>query len=243
VPSTTFPISDRKWHDDIVRVLVCDESALFRRRMVIALEADSRIEVVAEAPDSDVARGAALQHAPDVAVVASGLPPLGGDRTTLALRETNPGLRVVFVYDDLGADNGGGGDGDGHGDDADRSATALRRALRAGAQALVARPDAIDLVVDRSLALGLGRPVLEPVLARSLLTESGDDRATMTLVTRERSVLEAIAEGATIDDAAATIGVSSHTVENLVANALARLQRVARAEGRARLRAMRATDT
>jgi DNA-binding NarL/FixJ family response regulator len=207
--------------------LVCDESALFRRQMVIALEADPRIEVVAEAPDSDAARGGALQHAPDVAFVSADLPPLGGDRTTLAVRETNPGVMVILVYE---------------GDEADRSGRVLARALRAGAHALVPRRVAVEVAAATVQSLARGRPVLEPVLARSVLAEYAD-RRTPTLTARERTVLEQIAGGATTDAAAAAIGASVHTAENLVANALAKLQRGARAEGRARLRGTRATGT
>lgn len=204
---------------------MCDESALFRRQMVIALEADPRIEVVAEAPDSDAARGGALQHAPDVAVVSGDLPPLGGDRTTLAVRETNPGVMVILVYD---------------GDEADPSGRVLARAVRAGAQALVPRREAIEVAVATVQTLGRGRPVLEPVLARVALAEYTDGR-TPTLSARERAVLEQTAAGASTDTAAASIGASVRIAENLVANALAKLQRGARAEGRARLRGTRAT--
>jgi DNA-binding NarL/FixJ family response regulator len=207
--------------------LVCDESALFRRQMVIALEADPYIEVVAEAPDSDAARAGALQHAPDVAVVSADLPPLGGDRTTLAVRETNPGLMVLLVYDD---------------DETDRSGRVLAGALRAGAYALVPRRAAIEVGVVTVQSLARGRPVLEPVLARSVLAEYAD-RRTPTLTTGERAVLEQISGGATAGAAAAAIGRPVHTAENLVANALTKLQRGARAEGRARLRSARATGT
>ena len=65
---------------------------LFRRHLILALEHAPDIEVVGEAPDADVARSAALQNAPDVAVLGGHLPPIGGVRTAAALRETNPGV-------------------------------------------------------------------------------------------------------------------------------------------------------
>ena len=76
-------------------MLVCDESALFRRHLVLALEQADDVEVVGEAPDADVARSAAMQNAPDLAVLGGHLPPIGGVRTAAALRETNPGIDLA----------------------------------------------------------------------------------------------------------------------------------------------------
>jgi len=210
----------------VVRVLVCDESALLRRAMVLALEAEGDVEVVAEGPDADAARAAALQHAPDVAVLSADLPPYGGDRTTLALRETNPGLQVVVVYDP---------------DEAVRTGHEVTRSLRAGAQALVPRVAAVERVVDVVHTLGRGRPLVEPVLARGLLAEYSA-RQEPVLTTRERAVLERITAGATVDEAAGAIEASPHTAVNLVANALVKLQRAARAEMQARQRQARSGE-
>jgi hypothetical protein len=39
-----------KWHDDVIRVVEGDDAALLRRRLVIVLENEPDIDVVAEAP-------------------------------------------------------------------------------------------------------------------------------------------------------------------------------------------------
>lgn len=197
----------------MLRVLVCDEYPLFRRQAVIALEQAPDVEVVAEAPDLDVARGVAEQTAPDVAVVGTHVPPRGGVAAIRVLRELIPAVEVVLAVDP----------------DDERDERALQGALRAGALAFVSR-DAVaahGLAVVRSAAAH--RPVLDPVLARLALVElralAEADPARLHLTAAEREVLELLASGRGITDSAEALGVPVPTASNTVANALRKLER------------------
>lgn len=215
-----FPISERKWHDSVLRVLVCDESALFRRHLVLALEATDDIEVVGEAPDADVARGVARQHAPDVVMLGSHLPPSGGLLAAAATLDANPCMQLVFVYDP----------------DDERDERQVRRALRLGALAVIPRGSADQDVVRAVRAVVSGRPVLDAAGARVLLADlrqlaTRDDPGLGRVVfdPREEQVLELLAGGMSTGDAAIRLGITATTAANLVANALHKLRRWARA--------------
>jgi DNA-binding NarL/FixJ family response regulator len=206
-------------------VLICDESALFRRRLVLALERAADIEVVGEAPDADVARSAALQNAPDVVVLGHHLPPVGGVATAAALREANPVVALALVYDP----------------DDEREQRELRRSFRVGVTAVMRRGSADADVVEVARSLVAGRPVLDPSGAGAVLTDfaqlgaaSDSSVPPPSLEARERQVLEALAEGETVSDAAERLGLAPTTTANLVSNALRKLQRWARAAARAR---------
>jgi DNA-binding NarL/FixJ family response regulator len=215
-----FPISERKWHDGVIRVLVCDESALFRRHLVLALEATDDLEVVGEAPDADVARGSARQHAPDVVVLGSHLPPSGGLVAAAAMLDADPGLQLVFVYDP----------------DDERDEREVRRALRLGALAVIPRGAADQDVARAVRAVVSGRPVLDAAGARVLLDDvrqlaARDDAGLERLVldSREEQLLRLLADGMSRPAAAAELGLGTSTAANLVANVLRKLQRWARA--------------
>ena len=58
--------SDEGASNDDIRVMICDDHALFRRGLIMVLEAEDDIEVVAEAEDGDDAVEKAVEFVPDV---------------------------------------------------------------------------------------------------------------------------------------------------------------------------------
>ena len=55
--------------DTMIRVLICDDHALFRRGLVMVLESEPGIEVVAEAEDGEEAVRKCEDAAPDVVLM------------------------------------------------------------------------------------------------------------------------------------------------------------------------------
>ena len=51
----------RKWSDAAISVLVCDDGAIGRRQLTVALEASDHIEVVAEADGGELALAEAVE--------------------------------------------------------------------------------------------------------------------------------------------------------------------------------------
>ena len=59
---------------DAIRVMICDDHALFRRGLVMVLESEEGIEVVAEAEDGEEAVRKAEELAPDVVLMDVRMP-------------------------------------------------------------------------------------------------------------------------------------------------------------------------
>lgn len=88
--------------DTPLRVLVCDDHALFRRAVVTTLE-DAGIEVVAEAETGEDGVIRAIEHAPDVVVMDLRMPGGDGAVATRGIHEARPWTRILVltVSDDL----------------------------------------------------------------------------------------------------------------------------------------------
>ncbi len=87
---------------DTVPVVVAMESTMVRRNLILLLEAETSIEVVAEAPDADTllerTDGVLAPGEAPVVVIGSALPPDGADEAEAALRRQRPVLGVVVVH-------------------------------------------------------------------------------------------------------------------------------------------------
>jgi DNA-binding NarL/FixJ family response regulator len=199
---------------------VCDEFSLFRRQVVLALERADDIEVIGEAPDSDVAKTVAEQTAPDVVLLGRRLPPSGGLAAAAALREALPTVAMAFAFDL----------------DDERAERDLRHAVRAGVTGFVPRDLLPEAAVSVVHALQSGLPVMHERAAVAVLAEydalDEESRptgsATVLLEPRERGLLRQLADGATAVAAADALSVTPEAGSNLVVNALAKLHRHAR---------------
>jgi DNA-binding NarL/FixJ family response regulator len=70
---------DEDWGDgDAIRVVVCDDHALFRRGLMMVLEDEPDLEVLAEAADGKEAVDACIDLAPDVVLMDVRMPGLSG---------------------------------------------------------------------------------------------------------------------------------------------------------------------
>lgn len=202
-------------------VLVCDESARFRRELIVALEASPTIEVMAEADDADAVVSQVQEAAPDVVWLGLRMAGSTGVQLTAAIRELVPSARVVVVA-------------------GPEDAESRRRALKAGAIGLVAREDAVLLAREVTERVAWGRCALgADDLAVLSETYAGFGRQTGSLQqqvpppvldARQQDVLDRLAGGADAASVASALGVDVGVVENLVADAVARLHRFGRTE-------------
>ena len=79
-----------------IRVLVVDDSMMFRNMLVQGLNADPNIEVVAEAEDAYAARDAIIKYKPDVMTLDVELPRMSGIEFLKKLMPQYP-LPVVMI--------------------------------------------------------------------------------------------------------------------------------------------------
>jgi two-component system, NarL family, response regulator NreC len=179
-----------------IRILLADDHAMVRQgfRMILAAQAD--MEIVGEAGNGREAVTLAAELTPDVVVMDVAMPELNGIEATRRITGASPRTRVLALsmYKD---------------------SVYVREILRAGARGFLLK-DAIDrdlLAAVRSVAAGEG--YLSPAVSEAVLS---DYRRSVTdpidlLSSREREVLQMIAEGKTNKDIATTLKLSVYTVD------------------------------
>jgi two-component system nitrate/nitrite response regulator NarL len=111
-----------------IRVLVVEDSDVYRESLLFLLRRDERLDVVAAVPDGASALRASAEHDPDVVVLDYRLPDLDGFEVATRMRELRPEVAIVFLSASAG--------------EAEYDA-----AERSGA-ALVRKDDGIGAVVD-----------------------------------------------------------------------------------------------
>lgn len=179
-----------------LRILLADDHTVVRHgfRMIITAEPD--MEVVAEAANGREAVEQAAGLRPDIAVIDVTMPELNGIEATRRIAEVSPRTRVLALS-------------------MHKDAVYVREILRAGAKGYLLKDSmASDLLAAiRSLARGEG--YLSPGVSEAVLS---DYRKHVTdpidlLTSREREVLQMIAEGKTNKEIANALRLSVYTIE------------------------------
>jgi two-component system response regulator DesR len=196
----------------MIRVLLAEDQAMVRGALAALLRLEPDIVVVAEVERGDEVVAAALDSRPDVALLDIELPGADGLTAAAALRNALPACRVVIVttFGRVGY---------------------LRRAMTGGAVGFLLKDAPAAELAKAIRRVVAGERVLDPVLALSALSE-GDN----PLTPRERQVLAAAIDGATIADIASKLMLSEGTVRNHLSVAIQKLG------GRNRVEAARAAE-
>lgn len=179
-----------------IRILLADDHAVVRQGFRLILASQPDMEIVGEAGDGNEAVRLASTLHPHVVVMDVAMPQLNGIEATRRIAEAAPGVRVLALS--MHKDN-----------------VYVREILRAGARGYLLK-DSIDsdlLAAVRSVARGEG--YLSPSVSDAVLT---DYRRHVTnpidlLSSREREVLQLIAEGKTNKDIAGLLKLSVYTID------------------------------
>jgi two-component system response regulator NreC len=180
----------------VIRILLVDDHVLVRQGFKMILSAQPDMQIVGEAANGREAVEAGEKLQPDVVLMDVTMPELNGIEATRRLVTASPRTRVLALS-------------------MHKDAVYVREILRAGARGYLLKDSAdADLIAAvRSVAKGEG--YLSPAVSDAVLT---DYRRHVTdpldlLTTREREVLQMIAEGKTNKEIATTLNLSVYTIE------------------------------
>jgi DNA-binding NarL/FixJ family response regulator len=179
-----------------IRVLLADDHAVVRQGFRLILSTQPDIEVVAEAGNGREAVEKAAECKPDVAVIDVSMPELNGIEATRRITGQGASTRVLALS-------------------MHKDAVYVREILRAGARGYLLK-DAIDTELLHAIrAVARGDGYLSPAVSGAVLDDYRRSVADPVdlLTTREREVLQMIAEGKTNKEIANLLSLSVYTVD------------------------------
>ena len=181
-----------------IRILLADDQALVRSALAALLELEEDFDVVAQVGRGDEVVAAARDLHPDVALLDIEMPGLDGLAAAAALTQEIPACRVIIVTT-FGRPG------------------YLRRAMESGALGFVVKDAPAEQLADAIRRVSRGLRVVDPGLAAATLAGG-----VSPLTGRERDVLVAARDGATVADIAGRLFLSEGTVRNYLSAAIAK---------------------
>jgi two-component system response regulator DesR len=182
-----------------VRVLLAEDQAMVRGALSALLSLEEDVEIIAEVARGDEVVPAALDSLPDVALLDIEMPGGDGLSAAAALKERLPSCRVVILTT-FGR------------------AGYLRRAMESGAVGFLLKDAPASELAAAIRRVVSGDRVVDPGLAAAALSEGESP-----LTAREREVLAASVNGATIENVARELYLSEGTVRNYLSTAIKKL--------------------
>jgi DNA-binding NarL/FixJ family response regulator len=194
-----------------LRVLLADDHEMLRLGTATFLTLQLGCEICAQTPDGREALKLAESTHPDVAVIDLGLPGLNGLDVTRQIRRVLPETEVVILTGDNSVDG-------------------AQLALAAGAKAFILKLDAITHLAEAVQMAGEHRFYLTPGAHESLHAQKPSKAIrrqvtpTQDLTSREREVIQLLAEGKSNKETASLLGISVKTVETHRATVMRKLK-------------------
>jgi two-component system response regulator DesR len=180
----------------VIRVLLAEDQGMMRGALATLLELEDDIDVVGLLARGDEVVDACVRLTPDVAVLDIEMPGRSGLDAAAELATAVPSCRVLIVTT-FGRPG------------------YLRRAMDAGARGFLIKDSPVEQLADAIRRVVAGETVVDPTLAAAALRAGPNP-----LSARERDVLAASADGATIADIAGSLHLSESTVRNYLSAAI-----------------------
>jgi DNA-binding NarL/FixJ family response regulator len=191
-----------------IRILIVDDHDVVAEGLRHLIEAQPDMEVVASVRDGREAVRVTMKTEPGIVLMDSAMPELNGTEATHLIHQRLPETRVIMVSM--------------HSDPVH-----VVRALQAGASGYVIKRSAAKEVVGAIRAVRAGKRYLSEPLADSVIDQylsgSSPQDSVQRLSSRERQVLQMLAEGRSMAEIAATLSLSQKTVETYRARMMDKL--------------------
>ena len=194
-----------------IRILLADDHTVIRKGLRLLLESQAGFQVVAEAADGRETVAMAEAHRPDVVVLDVAMPTLNGIEAARQISAKLPRAAIVFLSM--------------HSDE-----SYVLKALKSGAKAYLLKDSAENDLINAIRSVNEGKAFFSPAISKMLveehlrqMQEREIEDSYELLTTREREVLQLLAEGKTNKEVANILNLSLYTVETHRGNILQKL--------------------
>jgi two-component system response regulator NreC len=184
-----------------IRILLADDHTVMRNGLRLLLERQPNLQVVGEAADGREAVDLADSEKPDVVVMDIAMPHLNGVEAARQITTRSPQTAIAILSM--------------HSDE-----SYVIRSLKAGARAYLLKDSAEADLIAAIQAIMKGQSFFSPAVRKILkedymrqLEEMGAEDSYELLTTREREVLQLVAEGKSNKEVANLLNLSLYTVE------------------------------
>ena len=184
-----------------IRILLADDHTVMRRGLRLLLESQPDFSVVAEAADGRQAVEQAEASQPDVAVLDIAMPNLSGIEAAQRITAALPRAAVVILS--MHSDEG-----------------YVLRALKAGAKGYLLKDSAEGDLIQAIKAVHQGRTFFSPEITKMLVADyvqeiraRGVEDSYDLLTSREREILQLLAERKSNKEIALALHLSPYTIE------------------------------
>jgi DNA-binding NarL/FixJ family response regulator len=184
-----------------IRILLADDHTVMRRGLRLLLESQPEFIVVAEAADGRQAVEQAEATQPDVAVVDIAMPNLSGLEAAQRIATSLPQTAIVILSM--------------HSDE-----SYVLRALKVGAKGYLLKDSAEGDLIDAIKAVHQGKTFFSPEISKMLVEDyireirtRGTEDSYDLLTSREREILQLLAERKSNKEIAQVLNLSIYTIE------------------------------
>ena len=184
-----------------IRILLADDHTVMRRGLRLLLESQADFRVVAEAADGRQAIDQAEATQPDVAVLDIAMPNLSGIEAAQRIAVALPQTAIVILSM--------------HSDE-----SYVLRALKVGAKGYLLKDSAEGDLIDAIKAVHQGKTFFSPEISKMLVEDyvreirtRGAEDSYDLLTSREREILQLLAERKSNKEIALALNLSVYTVE------------------------------
>jgi len=137
---------------EVIRVLIADDQALFRRGLYVVLGTEEHIEVVAEAENGEEAVAKTVELAPDVVLMDVRMPRINGIEAARQINLEAPTTKILMLTVSDEEDD-------------------LYEAIKAGANGYLLKEISVEEVAEAIRAVVQGQSLISPSMASKLLNE------------------------------------------------------------------------
>lgn len=174
-------------------IVLADDHALFRGGVKRIIKEHTDLEVVGEAGDGRELLELLKQSQPDLVILDISMPNLRGLEATREIKKLYPRTRVLLLT-------------------MHKKKEFLQQGIMGGADGFVLKEEADEVLLHAILAVRQGKRFISPLLSHQVAELLIGKKEPDILTSREKEVLQLLAEGKSIQAIADLLYISTHTV-------------------------------